>query len=297
MFHQDSNTSKSLFDISPQEMSLIAVTIIWGVTFVFLHEAMLYSGPLYIVGIRFLSAGVIGLMFFWRLMPGLTAFEFKAGVVIGLAIFIGISLMTYGLKFISASQSAFITAMYVPIVPLMQWVFLRNKPSLTAWLGIALAFTGMLLLTTPNIEATYGFGELLTLGGAIGIASVIILIGHYANQVNAQRVTVVQLMTAGILSFLLMPITGEPIPDLDLHILAIPFVIGFATVLIQLTMNWAQQTLSPTRATLIYSSEAVWAGIASWMAGEHIGLFAIFGAGLILSGVFISHLKSTANKS
>jgi drug/metabolite transporter (DMT)-like permease len=297
MIQKDSKTSKSLLGLSPQELSLIAVTIIWGVTFVFLHEAMLYSGPLYIVGIRFLSAGVIGLMFFWRLMPGLTAFELKAGVVIGLAIFIGISLMTYGLKFISASQSAFITAMYVPIVPLMQWVFLRSRPSLTAWLGIALAFSGMLLLTSPNIKATYGFGELLTLGGAVGIASVIILIGHYANQVNAQRVTVVQLMTAGILSFLLMPITGEHIPTLEPKIFAIPLVIGFATVLIQLTMNWAQQTLSPTRATLIYSSEAVWAGIASWIAGEQIGLFAIFGAGLILSGVLISHLKASASET
>jgi drug/metabolite transporter (DMT)-like permease len=57
-------------------------------------------------------------------------------------------------------------------------------------------------------------------------------------------------------------------------------------------MNWAQKSVSPTRATLIYAGEPVWAGIAGRLAGERLPAIALVGAGLIVAAVIVSELKT-----
>jgi drug/metabolite transporter (DMT)-like permease len=181
-------------------------------------------------------------------------------------------------------------------VPLLQWILLKNRPHPMAWAGIALAFAGLVLLARPDtlagfVGAAIGKGELRTLLGALAIALEIILIGKYAGRVDLQRVTVVQLLTAGLLAFAAMPLLDEPVPAFSWIWLASALGLGLASLLIQLTMNWAQQSVSPTRATLIYSSEPVWAGIAGGLAGERLPMLAFLGAALIVAGVLVSELR------
>ena len=100
------------------------------------------------------------------MLRGLTLYELKAGVLIGLAIMFGYSMQTVGLQTITSSQSAFITAMYVPIVPLLQWLVLGRFPGIMSWIGILLAFTGLMLLAAPSsTDMTLSLGEILTLAG------------------------------------------------------------------------------------------------------------------------------------
>lgn len=82
-----------------------------------------------------------------------------------------------------------------------------------AWTGIALAFPGLILLSGPDgVSAGFGRGEILTALGALAIAAEIILIGLVAPEVNARRITLVQVTVASLLSFALMPVTGEQVP-------------------------------------------------------------------------------------
>lgn len=81
----------------------------------------------------------------------MTLRELKAGVAIGVAIAMGYSLQAWGLQSISSSKSAFITAMYVPLVPLLQWLCLGRMPGLMSCIGIVLAFIGLILLAGPEI--------------------------------------------------------------------------------------------------------------------------------------------------
>jgi drug/metabolite transporter (DMT)-like permease len=85
------------------------------------QHAMTVSGPMFFVGLRFAAAASIVALFSWRTLRDLTFFEFKAGAFIGVAIMLGYGLQTVGLQSPS-SQSAFITALYVPFVPLLQWL-------------------------------------------------------------------------------------------------------------------------------------------------------------------------------
>ena len=67
---------------------------------------------------------------------------------------------------------------------------------------------------------------------------------------------------------------------------------GLTSAVIQVAMNWAQQSVSPTRATLIYAGEPVWAGIVGRIAGERLPAIALVGAGLIVAAVIVSELKT-----
>lgn len=233
-----------------------------------------------------------------NILRGLTWLEVKAGVVIGVAIALGYSLQTWGLQYISSSKSAFITAMYVPLVPLLQWLCLGRLPGFMSCVGIALAFTGLLLLAGPegNMLAL-GEGEIITLASALAIAAEIILISAWAGKVDVRRVTVVQLLTASLVSFTAMVPAGETIPPLTTSLLLVALGLGIFSAIIQVVMNWAQRSVSPTRATVIYTGEPVWAGIFGRIAGERLPLLALLGGALIVLGVLVSELKLKKKKT
>ncbi|WP_338111581.1 DMT family transporter [Rosenbergiella australiborealis] len=279
--------------ISRQEATLIFITMLWGATFLIVHHAMQSASPFFFVGIRFAVGALILSLVFWRSLSGMTSKDLLAGTCIGFCIAIGYSFQTWGMQTISSSQSAFMTAMYVPLVPLLQWLFLKRPPRLMSWCGIILAFIGLLLLSgnTQNTHQGLGIGEIVTLISTLAIAGEIILISGYAEKVDIRRVTIIQLAAASLFSFLFMVPAGETVSYLSPMVIVSAAGLGLMSAMIQLTMNWAQQSVSPTRATVIYAGEPVWAGIAGRLAGEVLPSLALLGGALIVAGVLVSELK------
>lgn len=281
--------------IGRPELALIGVTILWGGTFLIVHQALRETGPLFFVGLRFATAALLTLPLALPMLRGLTRRELVAGLVIGLGIFVGYSLQTWGLQTISSSTSAFITAAYVPLVPILQWVILRRRPRLASWAGVALAFVGLLLIAAPKDGLALGTGEALTLLSTVAIALEIIFISLWAGTVNVARVTVVQLAVTALLAFACMGPAGESVPPFSWTVVVSACGLGAMTALIQLVMNWAQRTVSPTRATLIYAGEPVWAGIIGRIAGERLPPTALVGGLLIVAAVVVSEIRFGRN--
>jgi len=280
------------FRLSKAELVLVFITMLWGGTFLIVHTVMSVSGPMFFVGLRFAAAALFVGLVSARSLPGLTFTELKAGMLIGVSIMLGYGLQTMGLQTISSSQSAFITALYVPFVPLLQWLVLGRRPGLMPSLGICLAFAGLMLLAGPEGGSLhFSEGELVTLVSAVAIAGEIILISRYAGKVDVRRVTVVQLATASALAFLMIVPTQEPLPDFSWLLLVSAVGLGAMSAVIQVAMNWAQQSVSPTRATLIYAGEPVWAGVVGRIAGERLPGVALIGGLLIVLAVVVSELK------
>ncbi|WP_312268928.1 DMT family transporter [Pseudescherichia sp.] len=290
--------SRYKFSVKPQEALLILITMFWGGTFLAVQYAVTLSGPLFFVGLRFATAAVAVALLSLRVLRGITWLEIKAGVAIGVSIACGYGLQTWGLQTISSSKSAFITAMYVPLVPLLQWLCLGRLPGLMSCVGIALAFAGLILLAGPdgNLLAM-GEGEWITLVSAVAIAAEIILISAWAGRVDIRRVTVIQLATASVVAFAAAGPAGETVPPLSPALLLVAAGLGIFSAIIQVTMNWAQRSVSPTRATVIYTGEPVWAGIFGRLAGERLPLLALFGGVLIVLGVLVSELKLSRKKA
>lgn len=127
--------------------------------------------------------------------------------------------------------------------------------------------------------------------GAVAIAAEIILISAWAGKVDVKRVTVVQLTTASLVAFATMVPAGESVPPMSTGLIVVALGLGIFSAIIQVTMNWAQRSVSPTRATVIYTGEPVWAGIFGRLAGERLPLLALVGAAFIIAGVLVSELK------
>ncbi len=285
-------SSTSFYKLSKAEAVLVLITMIWGGTFLLVQQAMGVSGPMFFVGLRFAAAAAIVALFSWSRLRGLTLFELRAGSFIGVAIMLGYGLQTVGLQTIPSSQSAFITALYVPFVPLLQWLFMGKRPGLLPSLGIMLAFTGLMLLSGPNgASLDFSPGEIATLISTVAIAAEIILISSFAGRVDVRRVTVVQLAVTSVLAFAMVLPTGETLPEFSWLLLVIALGLGASSAAIQVAMNWAQKSVSPTRATLIYAGEPVWAGIVGRIAGERLPALALLGGAMIVLAVIVSELK------
>ncbi|WP_341933000.1 DMT family transporter [Microbacterium sp. LWO14-1.2] len=278
--------------LRPQETALIAITAVWGSTFLLVHWAMQHSGPWFFVGLRFLVAGAISVVIFRGALRGIRWRDIGAGVAIGVMIHLGYGLQTVGLQTIDSSTSAFITAMYVPLVPLAQWAVFRRRPPVMAFVGAGLAFVGLVLIAGPDAFAlSLGSGEIITMISTLPIAAEIILISLFAGRIDLGRITVVQLLTAGLLGLLTMPIVGESLPAFSWVWVGCAVGLGAASCLIQLTMNWAQKSVSPTRATIIYAGEPVWAAVIGRIAGERLPVTALLGGALVVFGILASELK------
>jgi drug/metabolite transporter (DMT)-like permease len=274
------------------EWLLVFVTMVWGATFLIIQTGLQFGGPHAFLALRFTTAVAALAVLAPRALRGVTRAELRAGVVIGAMLWLGFALQTIGLQTIESAKSAFLTALYVPAVPLLALIVLRQRPRLGAWVGIALAFSGLVLLAAPkDFALTMGFGETLTVICALITAAEILLIAHVAKGCDPKRLAVVQLSTAAVLAIVAMGVTREPLPALSPAFIACGAGLGLASAFIQVSINWAQKHVPPARATVIFTLEPVWAAMIGAMAGERFGLWGYVGAGLILAGLFASELR------
>jgi drug/metabolite transporter (DMT)-like permease len=193
---------KKLLKLNRQELALVSVTMLWGSTFLIVQNVLDHTGPLFFVGLRFAFSSLAMFLISFRVMRGLTLKELWAGCAIGVMIFIGYGFQTFGLQTISSSKSAFITAFYIPLVPVFQWLFMRRRPHFMNWVGIFFALAGLILITGPmDGQGGFGTGEIQTFICTLGTTFEILLISHFAGRVDLRRVTIIQLMVACLLSF------------------------------------------------------------------------------------------------
>ena len=178
------NQSLKLRSKAPQ-IALILITLIWGGTFLTVQYGLNFSSPMFFVGCRFAAATLaVGLISLSDL-KGMTKQDLYAGSLIGLTIVLGYGTQTIGLQSISSSESAFLTALYVPLVPVLLWLLFRKIPHVMTWIGSIFAFVGLIFLTGNGFQQiSLNFGQSLTILGSIAIALEIIFIGYFAGKVN-----------------------------------------------------------------------------------------------------------------
>ncbi len=229
-----------------------------------------------------------------RKLLGFRRDELVAGSIIGAVLFVGIALQTLGLRHVNSSESGFITALYVPLVPLLQVAFFRKFPPIGAWVGTGISLLGLVLLTSRNgLSFSLGTGEWMTFLSSIAFAFQILLISKFAPELDALRFTFVQLLVVSALSLMALPLVAESSPHWSATLVKILLFLGIiATGLAILAMNWAQRSVPATRATLIYAMEPMWAGILGGLVGETFTRLALAGAALIVVGMLTAEFGS-----
>lgn len=258
--------------------------MIWGFTFLAIKLGLAHGGALALVGLRFAIGAVLLVVITRPSWPRLS--EWRAGFFIGASLFAGYALQAQGLTDIASSRSAFFTALYVPLVPVLQLLLFRKPPGWTGLLAIILAFAGLALLAHPKGGVfRLSLGDILTLAAALACALEIILLSRYAPRCNPQRLAVVQMSVVAVLSLGANLLTGAAVPWAYPPFWYSTIGLGVATSGIMFGQAWGQARVPALRASVIYAMEPVWAGAVGAVAGDPMGLATVAGAGLIVTGI------------
>lgn len=276
------------------DLSLVAVALIWGTTFILVKQALAGVSTLLFLALRFAIATLaLSLIFRKEFRSPNLASTVRRGLLLGLFLCGGYVLQTFGLKYTSASKTGFITGLYIPLVPILSSLIYRKIPRLAEIIGVLLAFVGMALMTVEKSFLDIGMGDLLVAGCAVAFAFHILLLGHFTGSSNLGVLTVTQIGAACALSFATFwwaePVHIQWTSGLWVALLVTSLL---ATALAFAVQTWAQRYSSPTRTALIFAMEPVFAWTTSYVvAGEVLSRRAAIGGVLILAGILIVELK------
>jgi drug/metabolite transporter (DMT)-like permease len=269
------------------ELVLVVATALWGAAFLVTHIAMARVQPLPFLALRFCVAAVAVRLLTGARVARVTRTELTGGAAISVAMLAGYALQAVALGSLGSGRVAFICALYVPIVPLLQTALTRRMPGAKTWLSVALASGGMMLMAGGG-GGGFGRGEAFALLAACGIAAEILLMAQYAPRVDPRRFAVVECAFMSAMALGLSYALGQRLPPVAPVWLGCAIFLGAASAFLQVSVNWAMRSVPATRATLIYATEPVWAAAFGAAAGERMGLGAGFGAALILAALLVN---------
>lgn len=286
---------------------LLITAIIWGFAFVAQRVGTNYVGPFTFNGVRFALGAVslLPLIIYYRNKTpkedkkdckGLNNVLF-AGAIAGCVLFLGSSLQQIGLVYTTAGKAAFITGLYIAIVPILG-VFLKHRIHSSTWAGVLCAVVGLYFLSvTEGFSISYG--DLLELIGAFFWAFHILCIDHFTKKVDALKLSLVQFITCSALS-LIAAIIFEKIAISGIYQAIIPILYGgIGSVGIAYTLQVVgQKHAKPSHAAIILSMEAVFASIGGILIlNERLGLRGGIGCSLMLAGMLLSQASSFAKSN
>lgn len=273
------------------DVALVAVTVIWGSTFIIVKHALDTVGPFVFIAARFWLAGgalaAIALARRTRFSRRLV----RDGVLTGLFLTAGFVTQTLGLQTTEAGKAAFITGLSVALVPLFAALLLRKPPSRAATVGVLLATVGLALLT---LERTLRLtpGDLWVLACAVAFAGHILSTGAFSPHHAVLPFTLVQLFTvAGLTSLAALGFEGGALLPPGSAWPAIVYMGWIATACVFGAQSWAQRHTSPTHTALIFALEPVFAALfAVTVGGEFLRPQQWVGGALILGGMATAEL-------
>jgi drug/metabolite transporter (DMT)-like permease len=269
-------------------VALIAVTVVWGVTFVQVKDAVDIYPLFAFLAVRYaIATGVLGIAGAPRLRS-LGRSGFAAGAFLGALLGIGIGLQTAGLQRTTVSSTGFITGLYVVLTPLFGLLLFRTRVGLEVWAGVALSLVGLGMLSGVHVGSTAG--DALVLASTSAQALQIVMVERYANRYDAIALTLVEMATC-CLGFLVIAVAlGELSVPRGWTVWGALLVTGiFASALAYLIQIWAQQRMSAARIALVFALETVWAGFFGYVLdGDRLGLLGWGGCAAILGGIVLA---------
>ncbi len=285
------------------DIVLLGITLTWGLTFVLVQNAIATIPPFSFVALRFGCAALLLLPFTHQkqtnLSPSLPWKKVvRAGTWLGIWLFLGYALQTFSLLYTTSGKSGFLTGMSVSLVPILAWIILKTRPTLSALFGVGLATIGLYLLAFVNLSSI-NRGDILAFFCAIAFGLQVVYTAKFSAHTSVQKLVVIQLATVALLSSAAAAVTEPWQRVFSPHILLQPAVIIaltvtalFATALAYLAQTHIQKYTTPTRVALIFASEPVFAALADyWWNGTSLSSRAIIGCILILAGTLLTEVK------
>ena len=283
--------------------ALILVTVIWGGGFVASDIALESMKPFQIMMVRFLLASVL----MGVISRGQRKSEeklkdragaIKAGVLMGVTLFMGFAFQIIGLQYTTPSKNAFLTALNVVIVPFIAFVILKKKIGAKGIIGAVMSVFGVALLSL-NGNFTVSLGDGLTLFCAVGFAFQIFFTSEFVKKYPGSVLNTVQMFTAFVLSAISLMIFGENDFQVTTQGWLSALYLGVvSTTICYLLQTACQKYIDETKAAIILSMESVFGTIFSILIlHEVVTVRMVIGCAVILAAVIISNMSETSEET
>ena len=288
-------------------LSALLCTFIWGTTFIAQDTGMDDIGPFTFNAVRFFVGflAIVPLAFLFEVKKFKSEFklDLKTFIVLsfllGLSLFLGSALQQVALLYTDVANAAFFTIFYVPMVPIIIFIFKKKSIHWSVWPSVVLCLIGGYLLTN-FYDATVRLGDTLVILGALFWSTHIIFTGIIITKYNLPlTLGAIQTLLVALFSFVIGLIYEEFIiknilNEIDSILYAGILSGGFAFVL----QIYAQKNITPAPAAIIFSLEGVFATIAAWfLLNQVLGINNLLGCFFILCGVLLSQLLPLIKRS
>jgi len=272
------------------DAGLLYAAAIWGATFFMVKDALDHVSPLGLLGYRFLAAALLMLpiLAVQKKQPfqGVTG-----GLVLGGFLWLIYVPQTVGLMYTTASNSGFITGLFIVFVPLFSFMFLKKLPSGIRLVAVLLALAGLWVLTGGLHDVNRG--DVMTLLAAMGYAAHILLADRYMKRgADPVVLSFQQFLVLGALSMVTAPLAGVSLTVRDSSVSwVILFLAIFPTITAFLIQLVAQRFTTPVKVALIFSMEPVFAAVFAWtLGGEPFVAHRALGGVMIVCAMILSEL-------
>jgi len=281
------------------DLSLLAITAIWGATFVTVKSALDDAAPMVFLSLRFLlGASATAVLARGRLRDPKV---WRHGVVLGVLLFGGYALQTLGLQHTTPARSAFLTGLTVIFVPFAARVVARVPPVTEVpklqgpmALAIGLAAVGLWQLTGVEVSTSVSRGDALTLLCAVAYAFHISATSRLGQGVHPVALVTVQLLVTAGLSLASLPFVDRRLV-LSTGLVGAVLLTGLIASALAISVQvWAQTKTPAVRAAVIYSLEpafAVFYGVVfgdGWPSARELS-----GGALVVAAVLVAEVGTS----
>lgn len=269
---------------------LTLVALIWGSAFVFQSQGMAHVGPMAFTGVRFLiGALVVAPLMWWewrslrRQDKALTRTDGYRILGLGSLLMLGAAMQQIGIVSTSVTNAGFLTALYVPLVPVLGWLLLRHRPHWSAWPAALACLIGAYLLSGAH-NVAISRGDLWIIASTLPWAVHVLLIGRVADRMAAPFLVAGGQFAVCGLAALLWGLAIEPVSWTGLQAAAWPIAYtGILSVGVAFTAQVvAQRYAHATDAAILLSSETIFAAAFGYaLMGDRLNAAGLVGCALI----------------
>ena len=268
--------------------ALVAVTAIWGYTFVPVQEAIAVYPLFAFLAVRFAISTATLAPFALGPLRMLPRAGWAAGLGAGTLLAAAYGLQTAGLELTTVTSTGFITGLYVVFTPLIALAAFHTPVPAPVWIGVVLSLAGLLLLS--GAPGGSWAGNLLVLGNAVAQSLQIVAMERFAPRYDARALTFLQ-MSVAFAGFAVIAVAAgqvEAPPDAKTwYALVVTGV--FAGALGYLVATWVQSRTTAARAALVFTLEAPFAALFGvLLLSERLGWAGWAGCVVMLCGIVLA---------
>ena len=276
---------------------LTLTALIWGTGFVVMKNTLSSVPPAAIIAIRYGIATLLAAVLFRRHLKGIARADVARGALVGLLLALAYIVQTIGLDYTTAGKNAFLTTVYVLLVPFASWLIFRQKLSRSNFIAAGLMLAGIGCLSLDGESGGLNIGDLLTILCGVFYAAHIMAVERCQRKTNTYALIVLQFAFAAAFAAVYHLLFERGLP-MSLHmdtVGSLLYLSVFSTTVAMSLQNIGQSMAPASHASILLSLESVFGALASCIfLGEAVTPRMLLGFAVIFAALVVNSQREKA---